>query len=752
MKCYKCKRTIADDSKFCPKCGSPQQFTQELIDRAVGDDQMAITQLYEMTRDNVYYTIKTMISDEDLVQDLTQDTFLKAMRYLGQLKEPAAFRGWIKKIARNMTIDVLRKRKVISFSQMVSADSDEMVEFEDDRMENLPEVVIDRQETTRLLGEILDTLSPEQRIVAELFYYEGLSVKEIAEELAVNENTIKSRLRAARKKIEIGVLELEKKGTKLYGLAPIPFLLLLFRSQDAYAAELSDGDILQAMQAKDGRPPMERVDSGQAGGRAGKRAARAARAGAGAASKGMTAKILAGVVAVALLGGAAAGILSQDREAEAPVPMEEPTENASVTARDFEGYYTSPDTDIAITIRPVSSIRADVVLEDRFGEGAEPFNREGTAVMGGETLAMDLETPQGDTVTFTLAGDRLIVEAPERYQAAADTVISGTYQIGEADTGRNVDIRDYIGTYMNGNNIGAGRITITENDPRSVRVRLEAFRTVGDREFSTIFEDIGRPFENGIYIEVSGQRVGFTEGTRGHILEVPEPLKREWDILESTYEEEYERIEETPEATRQEAYQAIIDEYAGAAQIDLGAGGDSFEQIYGEEYPHVNVKVMGHAASRTFDLCYVYYDVNGDGADELLIGSTQWTPTRIIDLYTFDGRQAVRSGDCRAADLTIYTDGRIWEREELTAGPPGEEYGVGANDIWRRIADDGYTMEVEQEYNGHFADDGSGEVAYRNGVQIAFEEYRDMVTDSLASDQKVEDFDWEILEEGSGSG
>ena len=61
-------------------------------------------------------------------------------------------------------------------------------------------------------------------------------------------------------------------------------------------------------------------------------------------------------------------------------------------------------------------------------------------------------------------------------------------------------------------------------------------------------------------------------------------------------------------------------------------------------------------------------------------------------------------------------------------------------------------MKVEQEYSGHFADDGSGEVAYRNGVQIAFEEYRDMVTDSLASDQKVEDFDWEILEEGSGTG
>ena len=113
MKCYECKREAPDDAQFCPACGSPQRFTRELIDRAIDSDQEAITQLYNMTKDNVYYTIKTMISDEDMAQDLTQDAFLKAMGHLGQLNEPAAFRGWIKTIARNMTIDALRRKKVI---------------------------------------------------------------------------------------------------------------------------------------------------------------------------------------------------------------------------------------------------------------------------------------------------------------------------------------------------------------------------------------------------------------------------------------------------------------------------------------------------------------------------------------------------------------------------------------------------------------------------------------------------------------
>lgn len=362
MKCYKCKREVPDDAKFCPKCGSPQEFTGELIDRAINSDQAAITQLYNMTKDNVYYTIKTMISDEDMAQDLTQDTFLKAMKNLGQLNEPAAFRGWIKKIARNMTIDILRKRKVISFSQMVLSDSDEMVEFEDDRVENLPEVVIDRKETTRLIGEILGTLSPEQRVVTELFYYENLSVKEIAEELGVSENTVKSRLKYARNKIEAGVKELEKKGTKLYSLAPIPFLLLLLRSQNAYAAELPDADML-----------LQSMQSGNAF------------TGTGAVSKGIATKVIAGIVTTSLIGGMIAGIANEKNtegrpqevrmeEQQETLPVEEQTEMQTERENDME---EETDNETEKNVQILSELTAENrrivedALNDKFQEAID---------------------------------------------------------------------------------------------------------------------------------------------------------------------------------------------------------------------------------------------------------------------------------------------------------------------------------------------------------------------------------------------
>ena len=91
---------------------------------------------------------------------------------------------------------------------------------------------MDREETARLIREILDGLPEDQRVVIEMFYYEKLSVKQIALALGLSESAVKSRLFYGRRKIETKVLALEKKGTKLYGLAPIPFLLWLLRCQE----------------------------------------------------------------------------------------------------------------------------------------------------------------------------------------------------------------------------------------------------------------------------------------------------------------------------------------------------------------------------------------------------------------------------------------------------------------------------------------------------------------------------------------
>lgn len=239
MKCFHCSAPLNETARFCSRCGADQGFSAELIARGAAGDQTALTELYNKTYDNVYYTVKALIRDEDTALDILQDSYLKAFRNLNTLNEPEKFRAWIKRIGHNNAVDHLRKAKPMMFSSMPTDDDGAEIEFEDTNAANLPDVVIDQQETARLMAEIIDTLPEDQRIVISMYYYEGLSVRQIAEELGITENTVKSRLSYGRKKIETKVLDLEKKGTKLYGLAPIPFLLLLLRCWAGYAAKSS---------------------------------------------------------------------------------------------------------------------------------------------------------------------------------------------------------------------------------------------------------------------------------------------------------------------------------------------------------------------------------------------------------------------------------------------------------------------------------------------------------------------------------
>lgn len=312
MKCFKCGAKLEADSKLCPKCGEPQGFSLNLIENAKNGNQNAITELYNRTYNNVYFTVKALIKSEDTILDIVQDSYVKGFKNLSQLQDPDKFRAWIKRIAHNSAVDYLRKTKPVMFSTMYTED-DAFIEFEDDRTENLPEVVIDQKETTRLVKEILDSLSDEQRLVVGMFYYEQMSVKEIAQTLGISENTVKSRLSYGRKKIEMQVKELEKKGTKLYSLAPLPFLLLLFKNMDAQAMEIPNTAILQSIQqectAVSGAGGTNTANVLKASTKS------AVKTAGGTAAKGIAAKIIAGITAAVIIG-TTVGIVALNQKEE----------------------------------------------------------------------------------------------------------------------------------------------------------------------------------------------------------------------------------------------------------------------------------------------------------------------------------------------------------------------------------------------------------------------------------------------------
>ena len=295
------------------------EVPERLVERARKGDQTAISELYEQSYSEAFYAVKSIIRDEDAVYDILQDAYLKAFTHLDGFAGNDKFVPWVRQIAANTARDWLKKKRPLLFSELETGEegADPIEErFADENPAAMPEQVLDESETKRLLQEIIGELPEDQRAAIGMYYYEEMSVKEIAAAMGASENAVKSRLLYGRRKIETKVRDLEKKGTKLYGLAPIPFLLWLLRGEKIYATEQPSAAILQAILKA--LPTSETAAA----------AAKTVSAAAGAAKSIGAAKIAAiAVAAAAVIGAGAFGISHLNRQSPAPdgiQPAEKP--------------------------------------------------------------------------------------------------------------------------------------------------------------------------------------------------------------------------------------------------------------------------------------------------------------------------------------------------------------------------------------------------------------------------------------------
>ncbi|MGN1123178.1 MAG: sigma-70 family RNA polymerase sigma factor [Eubacterium sp.] len=205
-----------------------------LVDKAKKGDVDAFARLYGDTIDRAYYTAFKILKNSDDAQDIVQDSFIKAFTSLDSLDDPSRFESWMCCIVANKCKDYLKKKKPDFFPTTNNDDND--TDFIDTIVGTdtsvLPHEVTDNKETRRLVMECIDRLPDEQRLCVVMFYYDELSVKEIAQALGVSENTVKSRLNYARKKLRKDFEELEDEGIKLYALPFFPLIKFAF-SQDS---------------------------------------------------------------------------------------------------------------------------------------------------------------------------------------------------------------------------------------------------------------------------------------------------------------------------------------------------------------------------------------------------------------------------------------------------------------------------------------------------------------------------------------
>ena len=203
-------------------------------------DENGFNFLYEETYKGKYYLALKYMQNEEAAKDVLQDAYIQAFRKLDTLENPEKFASWLGIIVANTAKNALQKKNPMLFSEIVGDQEEEEFEYqiEDESIENQPEIAYSQRETQELVHELIDSLSEEQRMCILMFHIEGQSISEIAESLGCSENTVKSRLNYGRKNIKGKAEELQKKGYKLYGMAPVPFLLYLLKSEEhALAAQ-----------------------------------------------------------------------------------------------------------------------------------------------------------------------------------------------------------------------------------------------------------------------------------------------------------------------------------------------------------------------------------------------------------------------------------------------------------------------------------------------------------------------------------
>ena len=169
---------------------------QLVIVYAKGNDA-AFDTLLNRYKQPLYTYIMYTVRDNDLADDIFQDTFIKAITTIrqGKYTEIGKFKGWIMRIAHNLIIDFFRKRKI---ENTISNDS-----YEVDLLNNINlcdetfESQLVRYQVLSDVRKLVDFLPEQQREVVEMRYYKDMSFKEISETTGVSINTALGRMRYA---------------------------------------------------------------------------------------------------------------------------------------------------------------------------------------------------------------------------------------------------------------------------------------------------------------------------------------------------------------------------------------------------------------------------------------------------------------------------------------------------------------------------------------------------------------------------
>jgi RNA polymerase sigma-70 factor (ECF subfamily) len=186
------------------------QFTdQQVIERAQAGDRAAFEELvHRYDRDVLRLALNLLHSPED-ARDVYQEAFLKIYRNLHRFRSECSFYTWIYRIVTNVCLDHLRRRRsrpedqapeLLNSSRDSAVASDFFDRQSNIRAQENPEHNFLGQEIGVRIDKALESLSARERLIFEMKHYQGLKLRAIGEALGTTEETVKTSLfRATRK-------------------------------------------------------------------------------------------------------------------------------------------------------------------------------------------------------------------------------------------------------------------------------------------------------------------------------------------------------------------------------------------------------------------------------------------------------------------------------------------------------------------------------------------------------------------------
>jgi RNA polymerase sigma-70 factor (ECF subfamily) len=166
---------------------------EALIGRIAGGDKLAMQVLFARHHVRVFRFVLRLVRDQTQAEDLISEVFLDVWRQAGRFEARSAVSTWLLAIARYKALSALRRRPDEELDEEAAAAIEDPA---DD-----PEVALEKKDKGEILRKCLTALTPEHQEIIDLVYYHEKSVEEVAEIVGIPENTVKTRMFYARKRL-----------------------------------------------------------------------------------------------------------------------------------------------------------------------------------------------------------------------------------------------------------------------------------------------------------------------------------------------------------------------------------------------------------------------------------------------------------------------------------------------------------------------------------------------------------------------